>query len=372
MKKLFSPLLAIFLLFSASIRAEEVKQFPNITGSVLFQAEADRVLSSKKTSVSPNNAFFYVEPKINLNFNRNWAIKTDWRLQPNDVFTTRDQVNPERYRTFLSTDRGLGLHEPALLIEEIKVQFENEDMKFFAGKFDPGFGTANNKTKRIGVFTSQFTEDYNLREKIGAGISALLENSKVTVNTFFNDTTGLSESALNNRGRADRKNGQAGNTGTLSSYSILMSGQNFVGIDDWIYNIGYRSLGVDNIAGRKREKGYVFGTEYAYQIAENTTLIPFFEAVKINNFTGEEGRNAIYSTTALIAKYSSWTASVAILTRNIKQRQRTYNISDNQMQLSVGYKFTDNLTLDVTRSNLKEDGYKASLIGAQVSYLYKF
>lgn len=375
MKKFSSQFLtsfsAIFLIATAAYA--EPKEFPNISGNVLFQFQADRVTTTSKSGVSPNNAFVYIEPNMSLNFNKNWSIKTDWRIQPNDVLTTRNQTNPERYRTFLQDNRGLKVKDEGLIVEELTIDFENEDMKFFAGKFDPTFGTAYKKAKRIGVFTSQFTEDYNLREKIGVGVTALLENSDVTLNTFFNDTTGLSSSALNNRGRAARSDGSAGNTGTLSSYSVAVNGTDFLEIEDWFYNIGYRSLSVDKMDDRSAEKGYVIGSEYLYHYTNNTSIIPFFEGVKINNFGGIQGRDATYTTIALIGKYRSWIASISKLNRNIKQSQAgATSASGSQLQLSVGYKFTNNITLDFTRSNMKEDGNTAVLFGALLSYVYQF
>lgn len=369
MKKFLLKFSAVFLFSTAGALAQEVSQYPNVGGNILFQVQADRVLSSQKNNVPPNNAFVYVESNFGLNFNKNWALKTNWRLQPNDVLTTRDPVNPERYRTFLSSERGLHLNN-SLLIEELKMQFQNEDMRFSAGKFDPTFGTAHNKAKRIGVFAAQFAEDYNLREKLGFSLSALLENSKITANSFVNDTTALSGSALVRRRTANDTDGIAGNTSTLASYSISIDGKDLFGIEDLSYNAGYRSLGVQRVSGREREKGYVIGAEYLYPLG-GTSLIPFVEFVKINNFTGEQGRNAKYSTWALIAKYSSWTGSASFQTRNIQSHLVGEKNSD-MMQLSVGYKFTNNITLDVSRANIKEDGYSGSLMGISGSYLYQF
>lgn len=362
---------AIFLLFSSTLYAKQVEQYPNVSGSVLFQVLADRAVS-KKDGVPANNAFIYIEPNIGISFNQNWSVKTDWRLQPNKVLTTRDGTYPERYRTFLSKDRGFQTSDMGLIIEELKLQFENEDMKFVAGKFDPTFGTAHNKSKRIGVFTSQFTEDYNLREKLGAAVTALLEDSKLSFNTFFNDTTGLSESGISNRGRASRSNGLAGNTGTLSSYSVAMDGGNLFGEKNWFYNFGYRSLGADKLENTEREKGYVIGSEYLYKTGNQSSIIPFVEIVRINSFTGAKDRNATYTTLALIGKYSNWTGSVSRLSRNIKASGEIPSFSDHQMQFTVGYKFTDNFTLDISRANIKEGGYNASLFGLTMSYLYKF
>lgn len=372
MKKFLPKFAASFLLFSSALYAEGSSQYPNISGTTLFQANVDRVLSTQKNGVSPNNAYIYVESNFGLNFDKNWSVRTDWRLQPNSVLTTRDPENPERYRTFFSKDRGLHYDDNVLLIEELKLQFQNEDMRFVAGKFDPTFGTAYNKNKRMGVFTAQFAEDYNLREKIGVSLSALLENSAITVNSFFNDTTGLSGGALKNRKTASSKNGVAGSTNTLASYSVKIEGKDFLGVEDLTYNLGFRSLSVDRLDGRQREKGYVFGAEYLRKMG-NASVIPFIELVKIDSLTGEQGRNATYATAALIAKYSSWSGSVSYLSRTIKSHSTAEgNKKSDQVQLSVGYKFTNNVTLDFTRSNMKEDGDKGSMIGAVLSYLYKF
>lgn len=347
------------------------KNYPYVSGDALIQYQADRVLSSEKKGIPANNGFVYVEQNSSLNFNKNWSAKMQLRLQPNNVLTTRNQVTPERYRTFLSNDRGFGLQETGILLEELKLNYENDDVRVFAGKFDPTFGTAWRKTKRIGVFASQFTEDYNLREKIGGGITALLENSSISFNSFMNDTTELSRSMISDRGRAKGSSGIAGSNGSLSSYSVSMEGENFLTVDNWYYNFGYRSLGVDNAAGRAREQGFVVGSEYLYQLGRNSSIIPFVELVKIDNFAGFKNRNAKYGTFALIGNYSSWTASVSFVTREIKDPYAV-NYNDHQMQFSVGYKITDNLTVDISRADIKEDGQNGGLIGATVTYFYKF
>jgi hypothetical protein len=348
---------------------------PKLSGSVLYQFQGDHIISSSKNSAKSSNGFVYIEPNFGLHFDENWAVKTQWRLQPNSVLTTRDQDNPERYRTFLSDDRGFKLSETGLLIEELKLYYENEDLKFSIGKFDPSFGTAHRKSKRIGVFASQFAEDYNLREKLGANVTALLEGSQISFSSFFSDSTDLSRSAINDRGRENRNNGLAGNTGSFSSYSVLMEGEDFLTIDNLFYNFGFRSLGADK-EGRKRETAMVAGSEYLYKIGRETSLIPFVELVRAENFSGERGRVANFLTIAAIGKYASWTASSSLMLRDIKRPNAPNNLpkssSDRQLQFSIGYKFTDDLTLDVSRAVIQENGYSAGIFGATLNYLYKF
>ena len=372
MKNFLPKFLACFFALSCASFAKDSTQFPNISGQVLFELKTDRILSTNAKGVSPNNAYINIEPDFSLNMDNNWSVKTGWRIYPTNTITTRDPVNPQRTRTFLSAEIGFSPADTSLIIEELKLQFDNDDMKFFVGKFDPAFGKAYTRSKKIGVFVADVTRDYELREKMGAGIAALLENSKVTFNTFFSDTTGLS-GAINGRNTESRNDGLASNTGTLSSYTLTMEGDKFFGTDNWFYNIGYRSLSIKtSLPNRARDTGYVFGTEYLMKFGSNTSVTPFAEITKINNFTGATGRNATYATFALIGKYSRWTASVSNIFRQISQYQNVDKIHDRQLQLSVGYKFVNNVSLDVSRANIVEGSHSASLFGVMMSYLYTF
>ena len=228
--KIFLVLILHSISFSKSLNAHAqnyeseypVNYKPILTGSILYQIQADQIISSNKENAKSSNGFIYVEPNFGIYFNQNWSVKTQWRIQNNAVLTTRDNQNPERYRTFISDNRGFGLSDTGLLIEELKLYYENEDMKFTLGKFDPSFGTVHRKSKRIGVFASQLAEDYNLREKLGVNVTALLEGSQISFSSFFSDSTDLSRSAINDRGKESRNNGLSSNTGSFSSYSVLM------------------------------------------------------------------------------------------------------------------------------------------------------
>lgn len=367
--KILRLLFVIVLFFANDALA---KKYPYISGSTLFEFQPDRVLSTSSSGIGDNSAYVYVQPNFSLNFNRNWSIKTEWRYQPNDTLQTRNENNPERYREFLQNDREVTLSDNGLLIEQLKLHFENEDMIFEFGKYDPGFGTGHDRTKRIGVFTAAFNEDYNLREKLGASISALLEDSKISLSTFFNDTTSLSESAINDRGRERRNTGVSGATGTLSSYALEIIGSNLFDYENWKYNVGYRSMAVDNIGGRQRETGYVLGTQYDFELGINTMLVPYLEIAKFDNFTGQQGRKALFTTAALSLKYSSWNLGVSYLNKEIERSVEQTKIDDRQLQIFVGYRFNNNLTLDFTRSAVDEYDRSGSLAGLLLSYRYEF
>ncbi len=369
-------IITIFLSFITNY-ASSKPSYPYVEGDILFELRSDNILRTDKSGTKDNAGYVNIEPNFALVLNENWSVATGWRILP---VRQRQYQYPERQRTILGQDiginRGFNNADNGLIVEELKLDFENEDMKFAAGKFNPNFGTLHRRNKRIGLFVTDITEDYELREMLGASISALLEDSEISISTFFRDTTGLSNSAINRRKSRNRNDGIAGNTGSLSSYVISMEGRDFLGVKNLFYNAGYRSLGADSSTIETgRETGFSGNLEYLYKVSRSTYLIPVAEYVKIHNFTGRKGRDGEYLTASLIGKYSGWSASVAAVFRNLDNNYPgaiKKNNRDQLYQFSVGYKFKNNIAIDISRAELKEDGHEASMLGAILSYLYEF
>lgn len=364
--------LLIFTSFLISVDAfadnGESQQYPYVSGKALFEAESDQVASVNKSGVNPRAGQVNINSELALNFSKNWSIITNWIYRP---VTAGNSDDPSIYRSILG-NRGFGLGDEGLIVEQLKAQYENEDMKVFFGKFDPDFGSAFRDEKRLGIFTGDFTRDYQLREKIGGGITALLENSEISFSTFFNDTSGLTQSALNQRYTVPTGNNVAGNTGSLSSYVVSWDGQDLFGVKNLFYNFGYRDLGVNNVPGSSNEIGYVGGLEYSIPLSLHTSIVPFFEIAKINHFYGQSNLDALYMTSALIARYSGWSATITNVVRNMSQTTIAGNTHEYQMEYTLGYKFSNNVAIDVTRANIKEGTNAFTAIGAMISYAYKF
>lgn len=369
--------ISLALLFSLNANSLAKGQYPNVDGQILFEIRSDTILSTDAQNLKSNAGYINIEPDFSLNFNENWSLKTGWRFLP---VRQRQYEYPERQRFILGNDiainRGFNQDEMGGVIEELKINFENEDMRFQAGKLNPTFATLYRRNKRIGLFVTDITEDYELREMIGFSGSALLEDSEITISTFFRDTTGLSDSAFESRDRRNRNDGISANTGTLSSYSVTIEGRRFFGVRNLFYNFGYRSLGVDDFVEESaRESAFTANLEYLYRFGRAGSLIPVFEYVKIDNFTGRKDRDADYLTTSLIAKYSGWNASLTAVFRNIDNNYETAPLRKNRdylYQFNVGYKFNNNIALDISRAEIKEDNINSSNLGFIMSYLYQF
>lgn len=377
MKKIVFKLIILSVLFPSICLA--AKSYPNFSGEILSEHRTDKIFENNtlNRSIEKNSSYFNFELKSALQFNENWSFKQSINLYP---APERQYVYPERSRFILGQDRanerGVHVDKSALVAEELKVSFQNEDLDINIGKFNPTFATLYRRNKRIGFFVTDFTEDYELREKIGFSIAALLDDSKITLSTFFNDTTDLSGSGLNQRNKLRSDNGIAGSNNKFSSYSVTMEGRDFMGLTNLFYNFGYRNLGVkESDPSATTETGYTMNLEYLHKLSETTFLIPIFEAVKIENFTGRNGRDATYLTTSLIFKYSGWNSGITYLKRDIDNNYLSAPITDNSdslLQVNIGYKFKNNLSIDLSRAEIKEDNSEVSSFGLILSYLYEF
>ena len=370
MKKNFLVFSLVFCALFASVEAKAKEGKIDIDGEVYMEARAAFVKDKSEANSYHNNVVGNVEPKFSFNFSDTWSLKTQWKLSP---IQDRKAYNYYIGSVFAADDYNENLGDYGLVVEELKGNYKNEDMNVFFGKFNASFGEAWKKNRRIGVFTTDFTEDYELREKLGAGVSALVEETDtvITFNLFFNDTTALSNSAINKRGRNKSSNNIAGNNNNLSSYSITASGNSFWSIENLHYNFGYSDLDVDSGAGFSNQKGYLAGLEYKIPLNGQISLSPFFEIAKINNFNGIAGKNILYTTAALKLNYSNWQLGVSNVTRDISGSGAS-NYNDSQMQYFVGYKFKKGISLDVSHMDIKESGKKAKIVGVATSYTYKF
>ena len=374
--RLLPLVIALMALFNSAAFAED---YPTITGEIISQFQVDRLISSDKENLTKNNAFIYIEPKINFNLNKKWKVQTNWKVQQDSTISTRNHNYPERHRSFFGgnngnkeSDRGFNFDDSNLIIEEIKLNYRSDDVELYGGKFNPTFGIAHEKSRKLGIYTWQVTEDYNLREKLGAGVSAILENATISFSSFLNDTTPLSDSALKNRGKADNDKDISGNKGAFSSYAFSFKGNNFFNIEGLGYNFGYRNLGVKKSSISKRESGLTAAIYYKKYLNYNLKVTPFIEFVDIENFGGIKDYKAKYTTLALNAEYSRWNAGASYITRDLSAFSNNKKTNDKFLQIYVGYKINRNFQLDLTHGRVEESGDKGVLFGGALTYLYEF
>jgi hypothetical protein len=374
-KKIITSLSLTLMIFASNLNAQNTSSMnftPTITSDITILNHNEYLTNLKNNSSKRYNGYIFIESDNSFKFNDNISFDVNINLYPDAQFKTNKTINYQPYHNIANNERDFNLVNNAAIIEEIKIKFTNEDLELQLGKFNPQFGKIYDKNKRIGAYSWQFAQDYNLREKIGGQISALLENSKLSFSAFINDATQLSNSALNKRGAADDDQKIPGNSGSLSSYSINYEGHNPFKINNLFYQIGYRSMSASH-ENQKRENGYLIGAHYLYELNDNTKIIPLFEIVKIDNLLGKEKSDAIYKTASIQCKYSSWTTSATYNSRKLTQITES-NITSNEdiFQLTIGYNITKNLAIDLTRAEIDNHNNKFNSLAANFIFNKKF
>jgi hypothetical protein len=296
-------------------------------------------------------------------------VKSLWQSRK---FKKNEYRNKQLYNPILTTaNRQLSLSDESLFIEELKLNFKNEDLEFFVGKYNPDFGKSWDKKRRSTYFTKFFGRDYQLREKIGVGVTALFEESELSFFPFFNDNTDLSNSTINRRGKNKSEYKMSGNNNSLSSYVIALTGKNFLSLDKLSYHLAYKKIDVDD-EKLAQEDGFLASFEYLFDIGYKTSIVPFYEIVKSNNFNGNRNKDVIHQTLSLNFNYSSWNLAASYFTKDINDIDINGDIYDQYIEYNIGYKISDNMTIDFSRLSAKENRNDYNVFYGVFSYMKQF
>lgn len=301
-----------------------------------------------------------IEPYFILSFNDKVALETGLTLEP------VQDTNPGEDTEF---------DNEGAYVEEVKLTYTGDNVGLFAGKYNPTFGTAWDLAP--GIYGADFAEDYELTERIGLGGSYTAGSEQVgnytlTGNTFFLDTSGLSESTLTKRGDRDKSDGGVSNTEDLSSFSVTLDGESLGGLEGLNAHIGYynQSNG-DADVGLDHETGYAIGANYLFPLSENFKANVLGEWVEIRN-SGGSPDDVRYLTASLgIMIGESWNVAGSYTSRD-RDVDGAADINDSLYQVSAGYTFENGLSFDVGYRASEESDVDTNILGALAAYSYEF
>jgi hypothetical protein len=229
-----TPVVAAILLALASPAAAQ--DFPALEGTIEIELEVDRVTDPPAGARRRTSGFAEIEARFGLRLTEDLSILAHLQFEP---------VREPTRNGWFQGEAGF--------LQQLLVNYEVGAFALYGGKFNPGFGIAWDVAP--GVFGTDFAEDYELTERLGAGVAYKLEvpgagTHKLALNVFTLDTTLLSE-AVGSRpvfgapgtlrpGRFRQSQGGAGNTGRLDSVSLTLDGGEFEPVPGLTYHLGYR------------------------------------------------------------------------------------------------------------------------------------
>lgn len=340
MRPLF-PTLAACLLGTTAAHSQDASSPFSAEFSVEIQS--DVVVDSSAPGGEINNTFATVEGALSFALSSHSSINSTLVLE---------QITPP------TSDSAFEDH--GLYAEELYFTHDFGVAEVTLGKFNPAFGTAWDAAP--GIYGVDFAEDYEISEKIGAGVSVPLPlgtgEHSLSFAVFTADRSVLSESLGENRGRTDLNSGGVSNTNGLGSVSVALSGA----FGATSYNIGWQSQaqGRGDLAD---QTGVVAGL--SHDLADSGVALTLLaELAYFDHFDGTRN-SATYATFGAEVPLGPITVSAVYSLRDVDGAPK-----DHLATVSGEVNVTDDLTAALAYRYGDEGGDESHVIGALLTYAF--
>ena len=257
-------------------------------------------------------------------------------------------------------------------VETLGLAFETDHFTLFGGKFDPTFGIAWDIAP--GIYGDELPGDYELEERIGIGGSMTfaadsMGEHSLTAQTFFVDTSVLSDSIGANRGRTRRADGGVSNTESLESFSVTLDGE-LPGIsEDLKYQLGFerQARGRDD---PENEWGVAAALYGDFDLPSDFRLEPLIEWVRLEDREGQPNTTDYLTVgTALFA--GPWNLALSYTGRFTDPKDESA-FTDHAIQVSGGYEFDFGFAVDLGYAYIEEDNLGSHVIGLLLVYEFEY
>jgi len=351
-----------FAVGTAQAALAEEESYPRLEVEVAVEIQNDWNFESEDPDNEFNNLFTTTEPALA------WYILPGFSLQSGLVLEPVANTQPGENRVF---------DQHGLYAEQLYLLFEQDAYALFGGKFNPSFGTAWDAAP--GVYGTDVAEDfYEQTERIGVGGAlnfggmglggAGFGEHTLTAQTFFADTTVLSEAFGEERPQGRLSDGGPGNTEDFSSFSVTLDGGGFPAIPgEPGYHLGviYRGGGEGD---PKDELGLAAALTGQVEIAPEILVEPLVEYVRLFDAEGQDQDRDIV-TGALGVYFGPW--NLALAYSQVWSDPSDPGLEDvdvEQAQISFGHSFDFGLNVDLGYKFNQEQEIDNHTVGVLFSY----
>ncbi len=347
------------LLLSLLLSAAENDGFPSISGTVLFELQADAAYDSDGATAEFNSLSATIEPALSLRFSEAISINAALVFEP-----VADPRIP---------GDDLWFDHEGLFVEALTLNYNSERFFLHAGKMGVNFGMAWDAAP--GIYGVDIPEEYEIAERIGfgGGVHFGSETSgqhSLSASVFFADTSTLAGSVFTRRNRTRRGDGGPSNNGDLSSFAVALDGSEFPALPSFRYHLAVMQQG-NGLASEDDELSLAIGAEYEFSINDDISVTPLIEYVDQSDAGGVVGDDTTYLTATLATTYKKWNLALA-WTRKETDSAGGARSNAEQFQASAGYAFASGISVDVGWMTHREDGVDTDTFGGLFAYTLEF
>ena len=348
--------LAILLaLFAAEVlnAADEVS-YPNLSGEVEFEGRHERLYGSG--AAGSEDSPFEV------------AAAAELFLQVSD----RTQMAMELGLEELDED-GLDLlgRSFGLQFDSIVLRYEHEYFALFGGKFSPNFSVAHDVAP--GLYGDDLpSDDIALEEFVGLGGSFNLKRTAagapaISGSVFRLDRSLLSKPLFSHEERVRLADDGPGNTQSFRSHALAIEFEDIPGMPGIRYHLGWARLGVER---GNPEHRFASAAQWRFETADRAEFSTLAEIVHFLNADGDSDLRRTYFTGSLEYNHKGLNGSVVFTVR--KKSGGDAEGSTLDYQVSVGYEFENDVSLEAGFKRTREDGVERSTLGTKVTWALEF
>ncbi|NEQ43806.1 MAG: hypothetical protein F6K00_09710 [Leptolyngbya sp. SIOISBB] len=330
--------------------------YPRIGGDVIVRLGYDGAYDAETPRTESHDLFGVMIASPEIHLTDRFAINADIRIET---------VRPP------TADRYFEDH--GLFVRSLYAEYAVGDLlSLQAGKFTPTFAFASMVTP--GMYGNNYNKEIELIERIGFGAEYTFDTGAsgahtLSANTFFEDTSILSDSLGAQRGQRQLADGGASNTESFESFTVALEGREITWLPSFTYRLAYvhEAAGEGDVAD---ENGLLVAAMQSFQLGDGQSLTLIGEVAPLWNFQGTAD-NIIYTSAGLVYRAAPWTA---ILSGTSRWRELATGgtFDDYAVQTSVEYDFGQGRSLAIAHEFSRDRNVNSQRIGFRFNQVLDF
>lgn len=315
---------------------------------------------------------------LTYSFGNGFSIETAVSLEGNPI-AGDECSDPHELADLCGSENYDADH--AIAMDDLIVHFEHGPAHFYAGKFTAAVG--QDPGDFPGIFTYLTIEEYEIADRLGLGLAYTMESEhagshEVNLSAFFADTTFLADTLITSEGHNSRDDGGLGNTESLDSYALALSGGGFPSLEGLSYQIAYAYQAEGSADKRDpenprstNESRYYLSLVYEHEFHEDWSGKLIAEYVDIDDFDGTDNYDREYTTLGLGLDYRAWNFS-AVLT-DVDNSDDLEDVDDSDVfQASAAYSFSNGMSVGAGWQRVDLEGEEYDRLGLMLDYEIDF